>query len=49
MGLWLISVALIRPMRRGWLRPLLLAAGLATIFIDAYQWNDAARTAVFKF
>ncbi len=48
-GLWLISVALIRPMRRGWLRPLLLALGLATIFVDAYQWNDAARTAALKF
>jgi TRAP transporter 4TM/12TM fusion protein len=48
-GLWLISVALIRPMRRVWLRPLVLAAGAAAIFADAYGWNDAARSALFKF
>jgi len=48
-GLWLISVALIRPLKGWWLRPLLLALGLATIFFDAYPWNDAARTALFKF
>jgi hypothetical protein len=48
-GLWLISMALIRPLRAWWLRPLLLAAGLVVIFFDAYSWNDAARTATFKF
>ena len=48
-GLWLISVALIRPLRAWWLRVLLLAAGLAVVFFDAYGWNDAARTAVFNF
>ncbi len=48
-GLWLISVALIRPLRWIWLRPLLLAAGMAAIFVDAYSWNDAARSALFKF
>lgn len=48
-GLWLISVALIRPMRSVWLRPLILAAGGFVIFFDAYSWNDAARTALFKF
>lgn len=41
-GLWLISVGLIRPMRRKWLRPLALVAGLALIFFDAYQWGTAA-------
>jgi len=48
-GLWLISAALIRPLRGWWLRPLLLAAGLMVIFFDAYSWNDAARTALFRF
>jgi TRAP transporter 4TM/12TM fusion protein len=48
-GVWLISVALIRPMRWIWLRPLILAAGAAAIFFDAYGWDDAARTALFKF
>ncbi len=38
-GLWLVSVGLIRPMRRNWLRPLVLIAGLAAIFVDAYQWG----------
>ncbi len=48
-GVWLISVALIRPMRWVWLRPLILAAGAVAIFLDAYGWDDAARTALFKF
>ncbi|HEY5634057.1 MAG TPA: TRAP transporter fused permease subunit [Burkholderiaceae bacterium] len=49
LGVWMISVALIRPMRWRWLRPLLLCAGAATIFFDAYGWDDAARTALFRF
>ncbi len=48
-GLWLISVALIRPVRWLWLRPVVLAVGAIVIFFDAYSWNDAARTALFKF
>ncbi len=48
-GIWMISVALIRPMRWVLLRPLVLAGGAALIFFDAYGWDDSARTALFRF
>jgi len=48
-GLWLISVALIRPMRRGWLRPFVLAAGLAVIFAFAHPWVAGVTEEAFRF
>jgi len=48
-GLWLISVALIRPLRHGWLRPLLLVAGLAAVFSFAHLWVPGVEEAAFKF
>ena len=48
LGVWLISVAMIRPMR-WWFRPLLLAAAVTLLFYGAYSWNDPEGNALFKF
>jgi TRAP transporter 4TM/12TM fusion protein len=49
LGLWLVSVALIRPLRSAWVRLLLLLLGVGVIFFNAYTWTDASQAMPFKF
>jgi len=48
-GLWMLSIGVIGPTRAAWMRPLLLALGLALIFAGAYGWDEGDAGTFLKF
>ncbi len=48
-GLWLISIGVIGPTRIAWMRPLLIALGLAVIFAGAYGWGEGGAGTFVRF
>ncbi len=48
-GLWCLSTGVIGPTRFAWMRPALIALGLAIVFGGAYGWDEGQAGAFLKF